>query len=177
MRKRPNDVEKLDRISAAMDADKQGNVEVGKDFKIGGNLYFSSLVSEKNPEGTFDPTGSGAAITQHKVYFQNSSGKECRFFFFALSTTAPYKDQLEYEIGMDNINNWFLHGKERDFLATGIIRTDDGKIKPIVYVHVAPTKTSTYVYYLDTTTFVPQSIILPNGQWKVGESIAITTAN
>ena len=61
MRKRPNDVEKLDRISATMDADKQGNVEVGKDFKINGNLHFSSLVSEKNPEGIFDPTGSGGS--------------------------------------------------------------------------------------------------------------------
>ena len=175
MRKRPNDVEKLDRISSTMDADKEGNVEVGKDFKIGGNLHFSSLVSEKNPEGTFDPTGSGGAIAQHKVLFQNSSGKECRFFFFALSTTAPYRDNLVYD-ELDNINNWFLHGKERDFLATGYIRTDDGKIKPIVYVHMAPTKTSTYVYYLDTTTFIPQSVMLPNGQWQVGESIAITTS-
>lgn len=173
MRKMPNDVEKLDRISAAMDADKQGNVEVGKDFKIGGNLHFSSLVSDKNPEGTFDPTGSGAAITQHKVLFQNTGG-DCRFFFFALSTTAPYRDQLVYEIGMDNINNWFLHGKERDFLATGYIQVD-GKIKPIVYVHMAPNKLSTYIYYLNTTTFIQEHVQLPNGQFKVGESIPITT--
>lgn len=176
MRKRPNDVEKLDRISATMDADKQGNVEVGKDFKIGGNLHFNSLVSEKNPEGVFDPTGSGGAIAQHKVFFRNSGGQECMFFFFALSTTAPYRDQLVYEIGRENINNWFLHGKERDFLATGYIRTDDGKIKPIVYVHMAPNKLSTYVYYLDTTTFVQQNVMLPNGQFQVGQSIAITTA-
>lgn len=175
MRKMPNDVEKLDRISSAMDADKQGNVEVGKDFKIGGNLHFNSLVSEKNPEGTFDPTGSGGAIAQHKVIFRNSSGKECFFFFLALSTTAPNRDYPTYE-SLDNINNWFLHGKERDFLATGYVRTDDGKIKPIVYVHMAPTKTSILIYYLDTTTFVQKSISLPNGQFQVGESIAITTA-
>ena len=177
MRKRPNDVEKLDRISATMDADKQGNVEVGKDFKIGGNLHFSSLVSEKNPEGVFDPTGSGGAITQHKVEFRNSSGSECAFFFFALSTTAPYRDNLVYQLDMNNINNWFLHGKERDFLATGYLRTDDGKIKPIVYVHMAPTQYSTYVYYLDTTNFLQKYIQLPNGQFRVGESIAITTAD
>ena len=175
MRKRPNDVEKLDRISAAMDADKQGNVEVGKDFKIGGNLHFSSLVSEKNPEGTFDPTGSGGAIAQHKVVFQNTGG-DCRFFFFALSTTAPYRDMLEYELGMDNINSWFLHGKERDFLATGYIRID-GQLKPIVYVHMAPNKLSTYIYYLNTTTFIQEHVQLPNGQFRVGESIAITTSN
>ena len=177
MRKRPNDVEKLDRIRSAMDADKQGNVEGGKDFQIGGNLHFSSLVSDENPEGTFDPTGSGGAITQHKVFFKNSSGKECLFFFFALSTTAPYRDQLAYETSMDNINNWFLHGKERDFLTTGYVRHDDSKIKLIVYVHMAPTQTSTYIYYLDTTTFIQKHILLPNGQFKVGESIAITTSN
>ena len=177
MRKMPNDVEKLDRISAAMDADKQGNVEVVKDFKIGGNLHFSSLVSDKNPEGTFDPTGSGGAIAQHKVVFQNTGGKECWFFFSALSTTAPYRDNLVYEMGIDNINKWFLHGKERDFLATGYIRTDDGKIKPIVYVHMAPNKLSTYVYYLNTTSFIQEHVQLPNGQFEVGESIAITTSN
>ena len=177
MRKRPNDVERLDRISSAMDADEQGNVDVVKDFKIGGNLHFSSLVSEKNPEGIFDPTGSGGAIAQHKVLFRNSSGNECQFFFFALSTTAPYRDQLVYEYGMDNINNWFLHGKERDFLATGLVRTDDDKIKPIVYVHMAPKETSTLIYYLDTTTFIRKSMSLPNGQFQVGESIAITTAD
>lgn len=173
MRKMPNDVEKLDRIISAMDADKQGNVEVGKDLKIGGNLHFSSLISEKNPEGTFDPTGSGGAITQHKVFFQNNSG-DCRFFFFALSTTAPYRDYLTYEIGVDNINKWFLHGKERDFLATGYIKID-GKYKPIQYVHMAPRETSIRIYYMDTTSFIPKDVLLPNGQFQVGESIPITT--
>ena len=139
-----------------------------ENIEIGDNLTLAN--------GKLSATGGGA-ITQHKVYFQNSSGKECRFFFSALSTTAPYRDQLVYEIGMDSINNWFLHGKERDFIATGYIRTNDDKIKPIVYVHMAPTKTSTYIYYLDTTTFIPQSLLLPNGQFQVGESIAITTSN
>ena len=145
----------------------QENIEIGDNLTLANGKL----------SATGGGGGGGGAITQHKVYFQNSSGKECRFFFFALSTTAPYRDALQYEIGIDNINNWFLHGKARDFLATGYIRTEDGKIKPIVYVHMAPTKTSTYIYYLDTTTFLPNSLLLPNGQFQVGESIAITTSN
>lgn len=140
-----------------------------ENIEIGDNLTLAN--------GKLSATGGGGgAITQHKVLFQNTGG-DCRFFFFALSTTAPYRDQLVYEMDMDNINNWFLHGKERDFLATGYIRTDDGKIKPIVYVHVAPKEYSTRIYYLDTTSFIQQDISLPNGQWEVGESIAITTSN
>lgn len=59
MRKMPNDVEKLDRISGSIDADGKGNAEVGKDLTIDGNLKFNSLVSDENPEGIFDPTGTG----------------------------------------------------------------------------------------------------------------------
>ena len=76
MRKRPNDVEKLDRISATMDADKQGNVEVGKNLKIDGNLQFKSLVSDSNPDGTFDPTGSGGTankLYKHTIHFSSST--------------------------------------------------------------------------------------------------------
>lgn len=77
MRKMPNDVEKLDRISSAMDADKQGNVEVGKNLKIDGNLQFKSLISDDNPDGTFDPTGSGGGtankLYKHTIHFWSSS--------------------------------------------------------------------------------------------------------
>ena len=162
--------------------DAEGNRTVGKNLGVDGKLKLKSLVSASNPDGDITKElggggGGGGAITQHKVLFQNSSGIECLFFFFALSTTAPYRDQLVYEMSMDNVNNWFLHGKERDFLATGYLRDDDDKIKPIVYVHMAPTKTSTYIYYLDTTSFIQKHILLPNGQFQVGESIAITTSN
>ena len=53
MRKRPNDVEKLDRISSAMDVDKNGNIIAGKDVKIDGKLQFSSLVSDPRPTGEY----------------------------------------------------------------------------------------------------------------------------
>ena len=175
MRKRPNDVEKLDRISQSINLDGKGNLTVNKDLGVDGKLKLKSLVSESNPDGdiTKELGGGGAALTQNKVYFKNTSGKICMFFFFALSTTAPYRDLLIPELGMDNINNWFLHGKERDFLATGYIETDDNKIKPIQYVHVAPTTAT--IYYIDPTSLITKSVPLPNGQWKVGESIPITT--
>ena len=138
-----------------------------ENIEIGDNLTLAN--------GKLSATGGGGGgvLTQNKVYFKNTSGKICQFFFFALSTSAPYRDLLIYETGMDNINNWFLHGKERDFLATGYIETDDNKLKPIQYVHVAPTTAT--IYYMDTTSFITRSLPLPNGQWKIGESIAITS--
>ena len=165
-------------LPSTIQFDAEGNRTASKDVKVDGKLKLKSLVSASNPDGdiTKELGGGGGAITQHKVFFQNTGG-DCRFFFFALSTTAPYRDRLEYEMSVDNINNWFLHGKERDFLATGYLRADDGKIKPIVYVHMAPRESSIRIYYLDTTTFIQKHILLPNGQFKVGESIAITTSN
>lgn len=45
MRKMPNDVEKLDRISQSVDADGEGNVEVGKNLEVDGAIKLSSLNS------------------------------------------------------------------------------------------------------------------------------------
>lgn len=156
-----------------LESDAEGNLTASKNLGVDGKLTLESLVSPTNPDGDITRALGSAAITLHKVLFQNTGG-DCRFFFFALSTTAPYRDNLEYEIGMDNINKWFLHGKERDFLATGYIRVE-GQFKPIVYVHMAPNKLSTYIYYLNTTSFIQEHVQLPNGQFKVGESIPITT--
>ena len=67
MRKRPNDVEKLDRISSAMDADKQGNITAGKDVKIDGKLKLTSLVSSSNPDGDITKElGGGGSITLYR---------------------------------------------------------------------------------------------------------------
>ena len=51
MRKMPNDVERLDRISNAINADENGNVNVEKNLKIDGKLQFSSLINKYNKEG------------------------------------------------------------------------------------------------------------------------------
>ena len=68
MRKRPNDVEKLDRISATMDADKQGNVEVGKDVKVDGKLKLTSLISGTNPDGDIrNALGGKLVLYRHHI--------------------------------------------------------------------------------------------------------------
>ena len=51
MRKRPNDVEKLDKISQAINSDGQGNLTVSKNLGVDGKLTLKSLVSASNPDG------------------------------------------------------------------------------------------------------------------------------
>ena len=80
MRKRPNDVEKLDRISSAMDADKQGNITAGKDVKVDGKLKLTSLVSASNPDGDITKElgggggggGEGKPLYRHYVKITSS---------------------------------------------------------------------------------------------------------
>lgn len=54
MRKMPSDVAKLDRISASIDADGEGNVEVGKNLEVDGNITINSIKDSKNIDGSFD---------------------------------------------------------------------------------------------------------------------------
>ena len=92
MRKMPNDVEKLDRISGSIDADEKGNAKVEKDLTIDGNLKFKSLVSADNPNGIFDPSsggtgggGGGGGIPRHgyMVDFRDSC-------YYIVYTTKDY---------------------------------------------------------------------------------------
>ena len=73
MRKMPNDVEKLDRISSAMDADKQGNITAGKDVKVDGKLTLKSLVSATNPDGdiTKELGGGGGGGGEEKPLYRH----------------------------------------------------------------------------------------------------------
>lgn len=65
MRKRPNDVEKLDRISSSVDADGEGNLTVGKNLEVDGKRKLNSLVSDTNPDG--DILMSAKEYTDAKV--------------------------------------------------------------------------------------------------------------
>lgn len=51
MRKMPNNVERLDRISSAMDADEHGNIEVGKNLKIDGDIFSNELQTNEDRTG------------------------------------------------------------------------------------------------------------------------------
>ena len=74
MRKRPNDVEKLDKISQSINSDGQGNLTVGKNLGVDGKLTLKSLVSATNPDGdiTKELGGGGSQIHVYSVFVGNS---------------------------------------------------------------------------------------------------------
>ena len=72
MRKRPNDVEKLDQISQSINSDGKGNLTVGKDLEVDGKLTLKSLVSTSNPDGDITKElggGGGVQITNKNTIF------------------------------------------------------------------------------------------------------------
>ena len=70
MRKRPNDVEKLDQISQSINPDGKGNLTIGKDLGVDGKLKLKSLVSESNPDGdiTKELGGGGPVLHCYSIY-------------------------------------------------------------------------------------------------------------
>ena len=101
MRKRPNDVEKLDRISATMDADKNGNITVGKDVKVDGKLKLTSLVSASNPDGDITKElggggggGEGAKLYCHNIEFLKYKVGFICFNYYSTRSTPYNFDSL-----------------------------------------------------------------------------------
>ena len=76
MRKRPNDVEKLDQISQSINPDGKGNLTVGKDLKVDGKLKLKSLVSASNPDGDITKElgggGGGSTLYEYTATLINS---------------------------------------------------------------------------------------------------------
>ena len=68
MRKRPNDVEKLDKISQSINPDGKGNLTVNKGLDVDGKLKLKSLVSASNPDGdiTKELGGGGGSINLYR---------------------------------------------------------------------------------------------------------------
>ena len=105
MRKRPNDVERLDRISAAMDADKQGNITAGKDVKVDGKLKLTSLVSASNPDGDITKElggggGGGDSGSARHCYYVDVDGQ----FIYIVYTEKNYN----FTIGEQNTVRDFI---------------------------------------------------------------------
>ena len=67
MRKRPNDVEKLDQISQSINSDGKGNLTVNKDLGVDGKLKLKSLVSDTNQDGDITKALSGSAVHVYMV--------------------------------------------------------------------------------------------------------------
>ena len=89
MRKRPNDVEKLDQISQSINSDGKGNLTVGKDLGVDGKLKLKSLVSSTNPDGdiTKELGGSGSQIHCYSVIIEDS-------FHYEVYTSKNYNFQI-----------------------------------------------------------------------------------
>lgn len=76
MRKRPNDVEKLDQISQSINPDGKGNLTVGKNLGVDGKLTLKSLVSESNPDGDITKElggGGGSTLYEYTITLLNSA--------------------------------------------------------------------------------------------------------
>ena len=75
MRKRPNDVEKLDQISQSINPDGKGNLTIGKNLGVDGKLKLKSLVSESNPDGDITKElgggGGGGKIFMHNIIIKD----------------------------------------------------------------------------------------------------------
>ena len=92
MRKRPNDVEKLDKISQSINSDGQGNLTVSKNLGVDGKLKLKSLVSESNPDGdiTKELGGGGGSIQlyHHHIYLNyNESSDYYGYAYFDYDST------------------------------------------------------------------------------------------
>lgn len=101
MRKRPNDVEKLDRISATMDADKQGNLTASKDLKVDGKLKLQSLVSPINPDGDITKElgkgGGDGKLYCHCIDFQSPATSENKGGRLTFNYFCKKQDAFTYQ--------------------------------------------------------------------------------
>ena len=78
MRKRPNDVEKLDQISQSINSDGKGNLTVGKNLGVDGKLTLKSLVSNTNPDGDITKElggGGGEELYCHSITLKGPKGR------------------------------------------------------------------------------------------------------
>lgn len=100
MRKRPNDVEKLDKISQSINPDGKGNLTVNKDLGVDGKLTLKSLVSASNLDGDITKElGGGSARHGYSVIVNDT-------FHYEVYTTKDFN----LEIGQKtNIERFFAN--------------------------------------------------------------------
>ena len=95
MRKRPNDVEKLDQISQSINSDGKGNLTIGKNLGIDGKLTLKSLVSASNPDGDITKElggggGGGDSGSARHCYYVDVDGQ----FIYIVYTEKNYNFTL-----------------------------------------------------------------------------------
>lgn len=144
MRKRPNDVEKLDKISQSINLDGQGNLTVNKDLGVDGKLTLKSLVSDTNQDGDITKALSGAAMHVYMVIVDN-------MFNYPVYTSKDY--------GLKNpttIENFWTDENYKELRPTGkqpasgfLYKDIDGTSRVIYSFVIGSTPNNCYAYGYD----------------------------
>lgn len=124
MRKRPNDVEKLDQISQSINPDGKGNLTVNKNLGVDGKLTLKSLVSASNPDGDITKELGGGS-SQLFVHFITFTGKGTDDIYIQyLSSKSDKYTKTEF---ISDISN-------KKLLATGYINNQYNVIQVEEYL-------------------------------------------
>ena len=149
MRKRPNDVEKLDKISQSINSDVQGNLSVNKNLGVDGKLKLKSLVSASNPDGDITKE-LGGKLYRHKIRIYSSQINGCAVATIYTSTEAEFtkKSFSEYiEYGSIAASGLFKYNGE---YAT-VLSINGDHLSLTLF---SPSSNSTVNQYVDDGTYI-----------------------
>lgn len=132
MRKRPNDVEKLDQISQSINPDGKGNLTVGKNLGVDGKLTLKSLVSDRNPDGDITKElgggggggGSTAPLYNHTIQLRKTDTVIYRSF---VNQHSEYKTVAELSnslAGKSMTTSGFIKYGGKDYSALAFVGFD-----------------------------------------------------
>ena len=124
MRKRPNDVEKLDQISQSINPDDKGNLTVNKDLGVDGKLKLKSLVSASNPDGDITKAlGENSARHGYRITIDDK-------FNYEIYTTKDYNWTIGVETDISSKlwtdNNYKELRSPGTYPASGVCQFSNG---------------------------------------------------
>ena len=153
MRKRPNDVEKLDRISQSVNVDAEGNLTVGKNLGVGGKLTLKSLVSESNPDGDITKELGGGGTPRHCYSIYPGQSQTFYYNVYIPEDFEEFRvDHSEY-INITNAKYKPLRkGNYAELPTAGYYITSDGKLIICSYVEIETGNTRYTIHGYDIET-------------------------
>ena len=157
MRKRPNDVEKLDKISQSINSDGQGNLTVNKDLEVDGKLKLKSLVSATNPDGdiTKELGGGGKLYLHHvELNYSSSTGGYIVIDYYS-------KDQKRFT----TINQFASAFNRKHLICSGYVKVNNEHHIP---VYVSDQLEKLYVNYLNSSYNLSELLI---NNWNFNDSV------
>lgn len=164
MRKRPNDVDKLDQISQSINPDGQGNLTANKDLKVDGKLKLQSLVSASNPDGdiTKELGGGGggtASLYSHFIEIQNKTASKGSFAFnFITSRDTPITNVDDLNTAINN----------KRFICSGRI-IDSEEVYSVYYISGGVPSTATAY---NTATNTPLSSTITKSSYNIIDKVS-----